>query len=96
VTTAPSGTVRAGISCAGGCSGLKDLTAEFHAGAGLGWRKAELPLAELDVEIEDLRSVIAPFVLESDGHFEIRLSDVSLSMRERKDGAPSPACDAPG
>lgn len=80
VLEAPAGAVRVRLRCASGCEGGKDMTAEFTANAGAGWRTAELALDGLGLGAEDAKAVSAPFVLESDGPLKLRLADVAIAM----------------
>jgi beta-glucosidase len=80
VTRAPGGGVRIGLRCADDCSdALIDMTAEFAAAAGKGWRWGEIALGAV-ADSAALSSVTAPFLIESDNAFAIRIADVSIAM----------------
>ncbi|MEE2692620.1 MAG: glycoside hydrolase family 3 N-terminal domain-containing protein [Pseudomonadota bacterium] len=81
VAAPPQGAVRAGLRSASGVFGYMDMTAVFKEAAGKGWRKADLPLSELLPDEAELKSVIEPFVIESDGRLALQLSSVQISMR---------------
>ncbi len=80
VTAPPQGAVRAGLGCAEGCGGaLVDMTAVFVSAEGKGWRRGEIGLDAVP-DAAALRSVTAPFMIESDGAFAIRIADVRIAM----------------
>ncbi len=81
VVSPPKGAVRIGVRTASNKAGLADMTETFREAAGKGWRKADLLLSELLTEEDDLRSVMAPFIIETDAAMTVQIGTVQLSMR---------------
>ena len=80
---------RIGIACGVDCSSYIDVTKEFAAAAGKGWRTAEVLLrcfndpARISGEFR-LDRVSAPFVLASDGELTIQVARIRLKPNEGK------------
>ncbi|MEQ8177270.1 MAG: glycoside hydrolase family 3 N-terminal domain-containing protein [Amphiplicatus sp.] len=81
VVSPPEGAIRVGVRTASNKVGHIDMTETFREAAGGGWRKAELLLSELLPDEDDLRSIMAPFIVESDAPFMLQVGSVELSMR---------------
>ena len=80
---------RIGVACGVDCSSYLDVTKEFAAAAGKGWRTAEVLLrcfnepARISGEFR-LDRVSAPFVLASDGELTIQIARIRLKPNEGK------------
>ncbi|NQD36436.1 exo 1,3/1,4-beta-D-glucan glucohydrolase [Permianibacter sp. IMCC34836] len=79
--------VRLGIACGVDCSSYLDVTQEFAASAGKGWRTAEVLLrcfndpARISGEFR-LDRVSAPFVIASEGALTLQIARIRLKPNE--------------
>ncbi len=83
--------VRLGMACGVDCSSYLDVSKEFAASAGKGWRTAEVLLrcfndpARISGEFR-LDRISAPFVLASDGGLTVQIARIRLKPNEGKAG----------